>query len=49
MAKHRKGTISNARSAAKSRLEYMPFGTGVIVGQWLDTGEYEAKTATTAY
>lgn len=41
---HRRGSLTDARAAAKRRLESMPFGTVVMVGQWLDTGKYEAKT-----
>lgn len=43
MAKHRRGSLTSARERAKSILDRMPFGTRVIVGQWIDTGEYEAK------
>lgn len=41
---HRKGTLTQARAAAKIRLQGMPLGSIVMVGQWLDTGKHEAKT-----
>lgn len=44
MAQHRKGTLTNARARAKAALQRMPLGSVVMIGQWLDTGEYAAKT-----
>lgn len=41
--KHRRGSLTHARSQAKAILDRSPIGTLVMVGQWLDTGEYEAK------
>lgn len=41
---HRKGSLTQARAVAKTRLRGMPLGSIVMIGQWIDNGEYEAKT-----
>jgi hypothetical protein len=41
--KHRRGSLTHARSQAKAKLHGMPIGSRAVVGHWLDTNTYEAK------
>jgi hypothetical protein len=41
--KHRRGSLTHARSQAKAGLERMPFGSRAVIGHWLDNNTYEAK------
>ena len=40
---HRRGTLTYARAQASTILERMPMGSLVMVGRWIDNGDYEAK------
>jgi len=43
MTKHRRGSLTHARASAKSKLSRMPVGSIAMVGQWINTGKYEAQ------
>jgi len=38
----RRGSLTHARASAKSKLSRMPVGSIAMIGQWLNTGKYEA-------